>query len=194
MKKKVENLSIRAIKGEPEMVNTLFGIAKDCEKNGQYENAAIAYREMAFASRILASRSCDEKMQVENKLERVTIARDVYAWWVEDHPDGMVTLPYPSCGIDEEFIRVIVINEMLFEEKFIPVFWYLEEVLTDLGMKFSSPGGSVQRRICGFLGFLFGLQKSSPHYTKFLEFTAVRVGLDLIADEIVRRHAAKKKQ
>jgi hypothetical protein len=60
-----------------------------------------------------------------------------------------------------------------------------------MGMKFFSPGGSIQRRVCGLLGFVFGLKKDDPYYTQFIQPTAVRVGLDLIADEIERRYAAK---
>ena len=191
MKKKVEDLSIRAIKGDPDAVNVLFDIAKDCEKNEQYENAAMAYREMAFACRILASRSSAEKAEVEDKLHDMTVTRAIYAWWVKEHPDGMKKLPYPPSGIDREFIRRTAIEELLPDEKFYYVFYFLEDVLTDMGMEFYSPGGSIQRRVWGMLEIVFGLEKDYPPYTKFLQSTAVRIGLDLLADEIERRYAVQ---
>ena len=192
MNMKVEDLSIRAIKGDTDAVGTLWNIAKDCEKNKQYENAAIAYREMAFACRILASRSREEKAEVEAELHGMTVARAIYAWWVKEHPDGMKKLPYSSSGIDSEFIRRTVIEELLPDEKFYFVFYFLEDVLLEMGMKFSSPGGSIQRSIWGMLEFVFGLEEDYPPYTKFLQSTAVRIGLDLLADEIERRYAAKE--
>jgi len=183
VEKKVEELSINAKKGDPDAVKILFDIAKNCELNRRYENAALAYREAAFVCRTLASRNSEEKTEVEYKLEDMTVARDIFAWWVEEHPDGMMKLPRPPYGIDEEFIRVTVVRELLLEEKFNPIFWYLEGVLSGMGMKFFSPGGSIQRRVCALLVSAFGLQKD-PYYTKFLQETSVRVGLDLIADEI----------
>ena len=192
MKKKVEDLSVRAIKGDPDAVNILFDIAKDCEKNEQYKNAAMAYREMAFACRILASRSREEKAEVEAELVAMTVARTIYARWVRGHPDGMKRLPYPPSGIDREFIRMTVIEELLPDEEFYYVFYFLEDVLTDMGMKFFSPGGSLQRKVCGLLEFVFGLAEARLPYTKFLESTRVRIGLDLVADEIEQRYATKE--
>ena len=192
MKKKVEGLSIRAIKGEPDAVNTLFDIAKDCEKNEQYENAAMAYREMAFACRILASRSREEKAEVEDKLARREVSLAIAAWWIGEHPDGMKELPRLPSGIDNEFIRRTTIDELLPDEKFNLVFRYFEDVLTRMGMEFYSPGGSLQRRVWGMLNIMFGLDKNSPPYTKFHQANAVRVGMDLLADEIERRYATKE--
>ena len=191
MKEKVEDLSIRAIKGDPDAVNVLFDIAKDCEKNKQYENAAMAYREMAFACRILASRSREEKAEVEDELDVMALKGGICLWWIESHPDGMKKLPRTPSDIDSEFIRRTLIEELLPDEKINFVFYYLEDVLTDMGMKFFSPGGSLQRKVCGLLEFVFGLAEARLPYTKFLESTRVRIGLDLVADEIERRYLAK---
>jgi hypothetical protein len=59
-------------------------------------------------------------------------------------------------------------------------------VLTALGMQFYSSGGSVPRRAWVLLVELFGLEKRSRELSKYLDNGAVRVGLDLLAGEVVK--------
>jgi hypothetical protein len=89
----------------------------------------------------------------------------------------------------DECIRRVVIEQLWGSDRFNPIFAYLEEILTALGMQFYSPGGSVQRRVCILLAELFGVGVT-PEYVKYAKNPAVRVGLDLLADEIVRRRGA----
>ena len=60
---------------------------------------------------------------------------------------------------------------------------YLENELSALGMEFHVPPYSVQRRLWVLLGELFGLRDKS----EYIKHSTVRVGLDLLANEIVRR-------
>jgi hypothetical protein len=91
-------------------------------------------------------------------------------------------------GISDEFIRRVVVMQLLKEDRFIPIFVYLERVLAGLGMSFYSPGGSIQRRVCVLLSELFGVSEPDEYSSKYLNSVAVRVGLDLLATEVIQRN------
>jgi len=52
-------------------------------------------------------------------------------------------------------------------------------------MQFFSPGGSIQRRVVCLLSEAFGVEDFD--YAEYLSNLEVRVGLDLLADEVAKR-------
>lgn len=109
----------------------------------------------------------------------------IYRRWIKENPKGMRELPRPASEIDSECIRRVVVEELLYAHGFDYIFDFLEDALTALGVEFFSPGGSIQRRVSYLLLEVFGF--GALPSSQYLQDTAVRVGLDLLADEIEKR-------
>jgi hypothetical protein len=113
----------------------------------------------------------------------LTVRNEIYRKWIEDNPDGQRDLPFSAPGITREFILKVVVEELQREDPFIRYFYYLQEVLSGMGESFSSPGGSIQRRVITLLVEVFGLARGYS-YPDSIE---VRVALDPLADEVAIR-------
>jgi hypothetical protein len=111
------------------------------------------------------------------------LVRDIYQKWKDENPNGPRDWQVVAPRIDDECICRVLVDELLHEERFAPLFIYLEDELSALGMQFYSPGGSIQRRVWVLLGELFGLRDKS----EYIKHSTVMVGLDLLANEIVAR-------
>src|SRR5580704_2161570 len=88
---------------------------------------------------------------------------DIYRSWTDENPNGHRDWEVIAPQIDDECIRRVVVEQLLYEERFAPVFGYLEQELSGLGMQFYSPGGSIQRRVWTLLRELFGLEIKSEY-------------------------------
>jgi hypothetical protein len=119
---------------------------------------------------------------------RKIIVREINRRWIDQNPDGHRDWRAIAPRINDECIRRILVEQLRHEEYFLPIFVYLERELSALGMEFYSPGGSVQRRVWVLLGELFGARDKSE-YSAYIEHSTVRVGLDLLANEIAKRCA-----
>jgi hypothetical protein len=185
MNEHYEDLSRRATKGDVNALGELFKLAERRESEENYQEATISFRDSAIAYRISASRNLARAEDAEYRAAWSSTVCDIYKRWIEGNPCGLRELPYVAPGITGECIRNVVVDQLLREESFIPVFHFLQQSLSAMGMEFFSPGGSIQRVVCWLLGDAFGLYGSNR--SEFLSNSAVRVGLDLLADEVAKR-------
>jgi hypothetical protein len=183
MDEKYNELETRALKGEPDGLRVLFRYAERLDREDKDSEAIVAYRDTAIAYRISASRNLARDEDSEKHANWLTVRNEIYRKWIEDNPDGMRDLPFTAPGITRGFILKVVVEELQREATFIQYFYYLQEVLTDMGESFFSPSGSIQRRVITLLAEVFGLARGYS-YPDSIE---VRVALDPLADEVAKR-------
>ena len=184
-----QELSSRAARGEKDALRELFALADQCKSEGKLDEASEAFRDSAIAYRISAFHNLNRAESLEKQFEWQTSVSKIYLRWIECNPNGLRKLPFPSIDATTEDIIQIVI-ELFRDTSFYDLFRYLEMELGSLGMHFFSPGGSIQRRVCGLLNEAFGIQDSEC--ADYLESLRVRIGLDLLADEVSERLQSRK--
>jgi hypothetical protein len=165
--------------GDSSALDQLTQLGEKHLAEGRFEDAAKMFKAAAAGSRFKAE-----------GLERyVRLTGDIRQRWFDEQLCELRDWrTEQSEGVNDEFIRQVVLGQLLNEDRFIPIVLYL--VLTDLGMSFYSPGGSIQRRVYVLLSVLFGVDELNDYHSKYLNSMAVRVGLDLLATEIVKRNRA----
>ncbi len=181
-----KELSSRAARGEKEALRSLFAVADQYENNGNFEVAAKVFRDSAIVYRISAFRNLNRAEQAEAEINWHRRTTEIFRQWVTRNPRGLGRLPYPANGITTQDIRRFIVDELLNENSFSDVFQFLEVTLESLGMRFYSPGGSLQRRTTALLSEVFGLDDFGM--CEYLTNVDVRVCLDLLADEVMRRY------
>lgn len=182
---KDHKLERRTKKGDQEAINELFEYAETIATTDQFEEAIAVYREVAYIFRRTASWNqllLDEAKQLNKWHERV---REIYQAWIEQNPQGFRKLPYIAEGFSEESIRSVLLNEMQNEEFYLGIFHFIANTLTSQGVVFSSPGGSPQRHIWILVSKAFGF--FPPSHDVRLNNLDIRIGVDLLADEVVKR-------
>ena len=183
MDKEYKALERRALEGDSAAIRELFRYGEKQNKEKNYSEAATAYRDAAIAYRISASRNLERAEDAERRVRWSTFKEEIYQNWIKDNPNGLRDLPFPESWISKECIRNIVVEELLDDDLFSQYFYYLQVVLSEMGVRFYSPGGSIQRRVIGLLAEYFDPDRRYS-YAKTIE---VRVGLDPLADEVVKR-------
>lgn len=186
-----DNLVRLATQGSKAALAQLFALAEKLRAEHRLEDAAQAFRDSAIAYRIAAFRNTAQKEDAERRGQSLATVVEIYRRWVEANPNGMRQLPRASQLIDSECIRRVIVDELHNDQTFAPVFAFLFEALSSLGMEFYSPGGSLQRRVWGLLEIVFGLAASNHYFARYLEDRSVRIGIDLLADEVERRNSRR---
>ena len=187
MSENYEEISRLATKGDNDAIRELFKLAELRESEGNFKDASILFRESAIAYRISASRNLARIDDVHQEIIRLMVASDIYKKWIESNPNGMRKLPYQIPGITTQHIKKVVVDQLVKDESFAPIFKFLYYSLSALEMEFFSPGGTLQRRAYWLVGEVFGFE-GREDASKFLNDISVRVCLDLLADEVVRRY------
>jgi len=185
MNDEYENLKSRAVRGEKDSLRELFALADEYKNQGKLQKAVEAFRESAVAYRISGFRNLNRAETAESQSAWQTKVNEIYRRWIENNPNGLRKLPFPACGLTTEDIRQIVVHDLFSDGSFDDIFWFLESKLGSLGMQFFSPGGSIQRRVVCLLSEAFGVEDFD--YAEYLSNLEVRVGLDLLADEVAKR-------
>jgi len=185
MNESYEELSRRATKGDEIALRELFALPEQYNGEKNFQDAAVAFRDAAIAYRISAFRNLARAEDAENRAAWSSVVRNIFKRWIDDNPSGLRELPYCAQGVTRDCIRDVVVIQLLHEESFALVFLFLEESVSSMGMQFFSPGGRIQRRVWWLLGEVFGLEGGEG--AKYLRDISVRVGLDLIADEVAKR-------
>lgn len=185
MNEPYEELSRRATKGDDSALRELFTLAEQREGEKDFQGAIVAFRDAAIAYRISAFRNLARANDAESSEAWSSAVRDLYKWWIDANPSGLRELPYSAPNITYDCIRSVVVDQLLGEEFFIPIFVFLEDSLTEMGMQFYSPGGSIQRRACQLVGEVFGLGYGEK--SEYLSDQSVRIALDFIVDEVAKR-------
>jgi hypothetical protein len=117
------------------------------------------------------------------------LAGGIYQTWFNESLCTPRDWAREANSINGEYIRKVVNEELYEDSHFAPIFAYLYQVLTALGMEFYSPGGSLQRREWVLLAQLFGFREPSGYLKK----VEVRVVLDLLANEVLKRRGTQSK-
>lgn len=185
MNSSINDLVERINKGDRDAVRVLFELGRQLEGEGRFQEAATAFREVAITYRIWASRNQTFSEDAEGRAAWSITVRDIYKKWIEDNPKGVPDLPYRVSGATASQI-LSVVWQLLDEDSFAPILRFLEESLMAIGVEFCSPGGTFERYFLGLMEEVFGLQEH--HYCEAeLKDTAVRVGVDTLAKEVIRR-------
>ena len=187
MDKQYKDLSSRACRGDNDALHELFDLAGKHEASGDFQKSTEIFRDAAIAYRITASRNGTNAESAEGLVRWLEMKEVFYRTWIEKNPGGMRELPYPASGITSEDIRRILIDELLQDESFSLVFSFLNDSLTEMDTKFSSPGHSLQRQLWGLLIELFGLRECTSRSSQCFQNIAVRIGLDILAHVIMKR-------
>ncbi|MGH6673881.1 MAG: hypothetical protein ACRECV_18180 [Xanthobacteraceae bacterium] len=181
MNERYEELVRRAvISGDAAALDQLMALGQQHEADGRFQDASKVFRAAAGAYRTRADEGERHAMLVHS----------IYQKWFDAPLCELRDWSSRMHKIDGECIRKVIVDQLWGNEQYNPIFTYLEEVLTALGMQFYSPGGSVPRRVWVLLAELFGLEKRSNELSKYLDNKAVRLGLDLLASEVVNRCGA----
>lgn len=181
-----ESLKQEASKGDRETQAELFELAEGLVQEEKFEEAARTFRDVAIEYRGEASRERTRAEEAEAHAEWKSRVEEIYRRWLESNPNGACKLPRRESSVDEDGIRKVVVDQLLNEGEFQILFTYLETTLSDLGMEFHSPGGSIQRRVNQLLYKVFGFEEDAE-LSDYLEHVSVRVALDPIADEVLKR-------
>lgn len=191
----------RAAKGDKVAMEKLFAMGEDLVVQQRFQDATTAFREAAISYRISAFRNLAHAEDADRRARWMASARDIYADWIEKNPQGFRALPRQAPGVDFDGMRDVILNEMLHEERFDKIFYFLENTLHELGMPFFMPGGSIERQVIYLLGEAFGL---SSNYSRvfgpnavlegYHARSAIRVAIDQIADEVETRCSVRKKK
>jgi len=185
MNRTYDDLVRYSTKGDKEALRELFALGEQFREESRFEDATKAFRDAGISYRIAAFRNLARAEDAESRAAWSGKVLRIYQKWIEQNPKGMRELPLPIANADFEGIRRVVFDSLSREEEFIEVFVFLENALSSLGMEFYSPGGSPLRRICNLLREAFGLDGAGQ--SQYLRHTEVRVGIHLVASEIVRR-------
>ena len=178
MNERYEELVRRAvINGDASAADQLIKIGERHQGEGRFEDAAKMYKAVAGAN----------LMRGKDVEHSAAAALDIYRRRFDAHLCELRDWSGQAHKVDREYIRRVVVEQLWSDQQFAPIFAYLEDVLTELGMQFYSPGGSVPRRVWLLLTELLGVEKRSKELSKYLDSVPVRVGLDLLASEVVKR-------
>lgn len=183
MDQEYDDLVRRATRGDSTAQAELMKLAEKQQEEHRLEDAVRAFRDAAIAFRIAAFRNDTRAGQAEGQRGTALQTVEIYRRWLAANPRGMRPLPRASHEFEFSVIMGIV-NQLLDDPGLAPIFGYLFDELSSLGVQFSSPGGTIQRRVAALLSHVFSDEPRDPD--GHLEVPAIRVGIDLLADEVER--------
>jgi|GEM_PF-588818 len=186
MNSSINDFVERINKGDRDAVRELFDFGRQLEGEGKFQEAAEAFREVAITYRIWASRNQTFAEDAESRAMWSATVRNIYKKWIEDNPTGPVPLPYRVPGVTASQI-LNVVSQLFDEDSLAPILRFLEESLIATGVQFFSPGGTFERYLLGLMQEVFGLHEYHNYYEPELKNTAVRIGVDIIANEVIQR-------
>lgn len=128
--------------------------------------------------------------KIENDKTWLEAKLEMYQQWIIKHPDGFRSLPLtppwdPNMPRQEITSRAIqLIAKEFMDEDIFEAYGLIFEELFKLGEDFPSPGGSLQRKVLQLVLEAYGI---SMHVEDKLLIPGVRIGVDLIADQLELR-------
>jgi hypothetical protein len=170
-----------AVKGYKQSLKELFLFGEKLLAVGRFEEAASVFREAAICYRISAFRNSAATEDAEGHINQRQLIIDQYHTWVEKHQSSFSPLPRIVDGMTFEFIRTTVLNAIEEDGHMFQIMRFTCIAFENHGMEWFGPGGSQQRSIIWQLAIYFGLRDYQDNY---LQYTDVRIGLDLLADEV----------
>ena len=187
MDRDYEELVRQTTKGNEDALTALFALGERYSKEGRLEEAVQVFKDSAISYRIAASRNLSKAGAAEGSAARQSRLLEKYVQWITDNPAGLRPWPLDPIGVDSGYIHGLVMGELQMDERCMDLFQCLESELYRAGFEFSSPGLSPIRCIWLLLERLFGFGDGWPGLDPYLDKVQIRVLLDPIADEIVRR-------
>lgn len=178
-------------KGDKQALEDLFALGETLLESGSLEEAVKAFQDAAISYRISASRNIGLAQSAASEAQQLKEEIQLFQRWVKTNPNTLSRLPRAVTGITENFILEELRDRIWPDERYSQLIPYLESALERNGMEFYSPGGSSLRRITSLLGDYFGLCTSPM--AKILDNLDVRIGMDLLADDVESRFLCSKK-
>lgn len=159
----------------------LFSMAETLMTNERFQDAALIFREAAISYRISASRNATHWSGAEGRAQWMVTARNIYANWIRQNPQGFSSIPRRLPGIDHDFIMGVALTQLLEDEYFSDVARFVDQAVSG-GKEFYASAGAttMPRRIGRFVGEVYGLSPVSL----YLSIQDVRIGIDQIADAV----------
>jgi hypothetical protein len=194
-----EDLINLSTKGNKQALRGLFKLGEALIDKKDFDEASNVFKESAISYRIAAARNIGIANSLLSEVEALKQEVKFTYRWLDSNPNGFKDLPIFLTGINKEFVLQELRDKIWHDKEFENLISYLESSLIKHGMSFYSPGGSSLRRIVGLLNDYFGLTndiykkatnssvKISNVKSQFIQHIDVRIGLDLLADEIEKR-------
>ena len=178
-----------ATKGDNESLRKLFALGEQLLIQGNLEEAAKIFRESAICYRIEAFRNSALYQDTERRERELKSYIDRYNEWFDRQEAIFDPLPRFCDGITRNIIITIMRDEIREDDSMQQLLYFIVSALVKHGATFSSPGASDLRQICDHLCDYFGLRFDRKNY---LNYPDVRIGIDLLADEISKRYILKR--
>lgn len=183
-----EALIRQATKGDKESLRELFALGERLLTDGNLDEAVKIFRESAISYRIEAFRNAALREEAEFREKRRLSDIEIYREWLSRQAPIFEQLPRSAEGITKEFIRNIMREEIWKDDSLLPLLAFIINSLSKCGMEFFSPGGSEMRRVGDQVKIYLGL---GDIHESYLHHPDVRIGVELLADEIIKRYSLK---
>ncbi len=186
MTEELKKLVSKADCGDNTAQKQLMEMAQEKQDAGSYEEAAGLFKLAAMAYRISSSRSGTQAAEATGKLwwqERVlTMYREWIARYTTPVPSRMPELT--DCDLSEvehAFMQVYRLRNQVFG----PLMRHLDNELMARDVEMCAPGGTMNRH---FIYMLKGRDYGNDFYEAFPNEVDIRVALDPIVDEVLKRY------
>jgi hypothetical protein len=116
------------------------------------------------AAKMFKAAAAAYQFKAEDNERWFELTRTIYQRWFDERLCTLRDWPTAGSGISDDFVRQVVVEQLLNETRFTPIFAYLEEVLAGLGMSFYSPG-AASSAVFGSCWLNFSASGSRPTRT-----------------------------
>lgn len=182
----IDELIRRSTKGEREALDELFSLAKKADEASQFQDATRLYREAAISFRISASRERSHSEEARSVAQAVTDELTLIEHMLQ-RTGAISMLGSKSLHVDREAIREIVIEDSSFESATQQTLPLLEGRLSKLGLHFSSPGGSIERKLTVLLWTLYSGVVETQEHALWQKDPIVRLAVQYISSLLEER-------
>lgn len=163
----------------------LMEMAQEKQDAGFYQEAAELFKLAAMAYRISASRSGTQAAEATGRLWWQERVLNMYRGWIARYtnplPSQMQELAASDLSkVEHAFMQVYRLKDEVFE----PLMRHLENELMARDVEMCAPGGTMNRH---FIYMLKGRDYGNDFYKAFPNEVDIRVALDPIVDEVLKR-------
>ena len=182
----LSKLISRSTAGDRNALDELFEMAKKAEEGGRHAESSRLFREAAISFRISAFRERAHREHAENTAKSVAAELKLITR-ILDLTGFVQNLDRSAMTIDQELVRKLVVEDIRFDESTAGIFPLLARRLAERGMHFSSPGGSIQRKLTVFLWSVYSDFTRNAEREIWLQDSVVRLAVHYIMSIIESR-------
>ena len=167
----------------------MMRIGKEHLQNKQFEEAAKVFCEAAISFRLAAYARQIDAEETSARARIASESQSIYAEWLARRKDLVLTRPSYYPPVTTKTVQDIVLFQFFDNPEVEHVLRFLEIHLSQCGVEFFSPGGSLQRYVVRLLALRIkandASSHTSPNDSKFLDEMDICVALDVLADRLV---------